>query len=37
MPSNPIILKGTFHVYHYGATVGMSEVIEGSRYLMTVT
>jgi len=37
MPSNPIILKGTFHVYHHGATLGMREVVQGSPYLMTVT
>jgi hypothetical protein len=37
MFSNPIILRGTFQVYHHGATVGMSEVVEGSRYLTAVT
>ena len=37
MFSNPIILRGTIQVCHHGATVGTSEVVEGSRYLMAVT
>ena len=34
---NPIIVRGTLEVYHHGATVGKSEVVEGSRYLTAVT
>jgi hypothetical protein len=34
---NPTIHGGTFQVYHHGATIGTSEVNEGSQYLMAIT
>ena len=34
---NPTIHGGTFQVQNYGATVGASDVDEGSQYLMAMT
>jgi hypothetical protein len=35
--TNNTIHGGTFQVYHHGATIGTSEVNEGSQYLMAIT